>query len=303
MAFSCLPACNGARWCGGLFTNDSATNPLSFDWNQVLLPYKDGQSFTGDAAEPVFTTFNGQRVPLYFRGRRNFLAAVDYLTSALGMDAADEVALTGNSAGGLATYYHADALTALLPRARVWAAPDSGFFIGNVPGHASWPAGLRAMVAMANSTAALNARCVAAKAAAGGDAADCALPEVAAPFIATPLYVMNSRYDPALYSIAGGESGKNATHVNEIGALFLATAQATLLAGARGAQNAAFVGACAQHCGQWSQGSDGDFNETIGALQAIPALLQWRAGAAPGKLWLQAPGNTFPCTACCAGGQ
>jgi len=40
MSFSCLPACNGARWCGGLMTNGSATNPLTHDWNKVLLPYK-----------------------------------------------------------------------------------------------------------------------------------------------------------------------------------------------------------------------------------------------------------------------
>jgi hypothetical protein len=40
MQFSCLPACNGARWCGGLMTNGSATNPLTHDWNKVLLPYK-----------------------------------------------------------------------------------------------------------------------------------------------------------------------------------------------------------------------------------------------------------------------
>ena len=42
--------------------------------------------------------------PLYFRGRRNVLAAVDYLVRNAGLGAAgSEVILTGNSAGGLAT--------------------------------------------------------------------------------------------------------------------------------------------------------------------------------------------------------
>ena len=109
-----------------MFTNSSATNPLTADWNQVLLPYKDGQSFTGDVAEPVMTTYKGTPVPLYFRGKANFLASMDYLMETLGMASAAEVALTGNSAGGLATYYHADVLSALLPGAKVWAAPDSG---------------------------------------------------------------------------------------------------------------------------------------------------------------------------------
>ena len=300
MTFACLPACNGARWCGGLFVNDSATNPLTHDWNKVLLPYHDGQSFTGDVAEPVWTTYGGAGVPLYFRGKRNFLAAVDYLQK-LGMGGAQEVALTGNSAGGLATFYHADALAALLPGARVWAAPDSGYFIADVPGYPAWAAGLRAMVAMANSTSALNANCLSAVAGAGGDPATCAYPEVLAPYIQTPLFVVNGRYDPALTSIAGGEGGRNASHVREIGRLLLANIQASVLRAGSG--NAAFVSACAEHCGQWAQGSDGDFNVTIGALQAIPALTQWRAGAAPGKLWVQAPGDTFPCADCCRGGQ
>ena len=218
------------------------------------------------------------------------------------MAAAEEVALTGNSAGGLATYYHADALTALLPAARVWAAPDSGFFVANVPNHPSWAAGLKAMVAMANSTGALNANCLAAQAGSGADPATCAFPEVLAPYIATPLFVMNSRYDPALYSISGGESGKNATRVNEIGRVFLADLKASVLSGTGSGRNAAFVGACEEHCGQWAQGTDGDFNVTISGLQAIPALMQWRQAAA-GQLWLQAPGDTFPCADCCKGGQ
>jgi hypothetical protein len=51
MQFSCLPACNGARWCGGLMTNGSVTNPLTHDWNKVLLPYKvSGQRVRARAA-------------------------------------------------------------------------------------------------------------------------------------------------------------------------------------------------------------------------------------------------------------
>jgi len=194
MQFSCLPACNGARWCGGLLTNSSTTNPLTSDWNKVMLPYKDGQSFSGNLQDPIMTTYRGNTVPLYFRGQRNFLASIDYLKRNLGMDGAVEVGLTGNSAGGLATFYHADALSSLLPAAKVWAAPDSGFFFANETSFPSWKAGLLAMVTMANST--LNTNCVAAMTASGSDPLTCAFPEVLAPYIQTPLFVMNSRYDP-----------------------------------------------------------------------------------------------------------
>jgi len=37
MDFLHLPAVNGARWGGGLLNNSAATNPLSWDWNHVLM--------------------------------------------------------------------------------------------------------------------------------------------------------------------------------------------------------------------------------------------------------------------------
>jgi hypothetical protein len=257
MTFSCLPACNGARWCGGLLS-DATHNPLTAGWNKVLLPYHDGQSFAGSRADPVLTTFNGATVPLYFRGHRNFLAAIDYLMKHAGMSSASEVALTGNSAGGLATYWHADELSALLPSARVWAAPDSGFFYAGDGGHPSWRAELAALVDMANATAGLDASCVAAQLAAKRPAAECAYPEVFSEHISTPMFIMQSRFDPALDSISAGESGANATHVNAIGGPVLGLVKDLLLG--EGSPHAAFITACAQHCGQWAQGSDGDFN-------------------------------------------
>lgn len=299
MSFECLPACNGARWCGGLFVNDSATNPLSHDWNQVLLPYHDGQSFSGGAVAATVTSFNGRDVPLWFRGHANFQAAIDWLVRHAGLGAATEVGLTGNSAGGLATYYHADELTALLPHARVWAAPDSGFFYADDTAFPSWAAGLRAMVTMANATAGLDASCVAAMRAEGHNPADCAFPEVVALYVSTPLFVMQGRYDPALTSIASGERGANASHVNAIGRHVLDLLYNTVL---RRPENAAFVTACAEHCGQWAQGVDGDFNVTIGGQSAVPFLARWRAGAAAGQQLLQAPGDSYPCAECCQGG-
>jgi hypothetical protein len=44
----------------------------------------------------------------------------------------------GNSAGGLATYWHMDELASMLPAARVVAAPDSGFFFASDPNDLSW---------------------------------------------------------------------------------------------------------------------------------------------------------------------
>lgn len=67
-------------------------------------------------------------VPLHFRGRVNLQAVVDAAKAQHGLDAADNVVIGGDSAGGLATYWSADWWSEQLPNTRVAAAPDSGFF-------------------------------------------------------------------------------------------------------------------------------------------------------------------------------
>lgn len=297
MTWECLPACNGDRWCGGLFSNNSVTNPLTHDWNKVLLPYHDGGSFSGRNDTVTWTTYAGQRVPLYFRGHRNLLASVSYLKQHAGLGRATEVIVTGNSAGGLATYFHMDELATLLPaECRFHAAPDSGFF-ATAPDYPQWRDSLLNIVQFMNSTAGLDASCVEALTASGGNPATCAFPEVVARHVTTPTFVMNSRFDPALDGITEGAKASNIPRINAIGARVLQLINQTLLGDARG--NAAFVTSCHEHCGQWAQGTD-DFNVTIDGWQAIPSLMSWRDGGAR-KVWVQEA--SFPCDACCQGGQ
>lgn len=101
----------------------------------------------------------------------------------------------------------------------------------------------------------------------GGDANDCAFPEVASSYATSPLFVMNSRFDSALDSISAGEGGGNASNVNRIGRLVLSLLNASALSKPG---NAAFITACHEHCGQWAQGQTlgatgqfDDFNVTI----------------------------------------
>ena len=110
MDFRNIPSCNGARWCGGLMMNDPAKNPLSHDWNKVLIPYCDGGSFGGNNESTVAAVAPGSvhraagPVSLYFRGFRNLNAVIDDLLESHGLGKATAVLLSGDSAGGLATY-------------------------------------------------------------------------------------------------------------------------------------------------------------------------------------------------------
>eukprot|EP01105_Mastigella_eilhardi_P027869 TRINITY_DN8836_c0_g1_i2.p1 TRINITY_DN8836_c0_g1~~TRINITY_DN8836_c0_g1_i2.p1 ORF type:complete len:313 (+),score=60.51 TRINITY_DN8836_c0_g1_i2:304-1242(+) len=108
-------------------SESKTVNPDFYNWNHVLFVYCDGASFGGYRKDPV--TFQG--TPLYFRGLRNLLGIVNDLTTNYGFGYATDVFLTGNSAGALAVYLHADFFQTLLPSSvlRYKAMPISGFFL------------------------------------------------------------------------------------------------------------------------------------------------------------------------------
>lgn len=242
-------------------------------------------------------------MPLYFRGYRNWQAIILRLSADFGLDKATDLVVSGDSAGGLSTYWHADGFQQMLPNTRVVAAPDSGYFYDF--GWQPWGDELAALVALNNGTAGLNQGCVAAKVAAGYDPVSCAFPDISTPYIQTPLFVMNSRYDPALDDIVANENGKNATNVQLIGDTLQAYVQLTAL---NRPGNAAFLTSCHQHCGQWAQGQvtsadgvPGDFNVTIDGYTAPQAFDEWFGRRSSRQLWLQEA--KYPCATCCDGGQ
>ena len=305
-----MPVALGARWAGALLNSDAAANPTTHDWTRLWVQYCDGMSWTGNNDTVTWVAVNGTQRPLYFRGYRNVLATIRRLVADFGGAGLTHVVISGDSAGGLASYLHVDTWASELPHAHVVAAPDSGYFFADA-GYPAWPATLEWLVAQGNGTGALNAACVAAAAAAGSPAWRCMLPEQSAPHTAAPLFVVNSRFDPALDSISGGFDQRNASAVARLGDALLASVTAAVL-GAHPASNGAFLTSCAQHCGQWGQGQAGgdgvpaDFNVTIDGATAARAFDAWYGDVAAGRpprraLWLQGAG--FPCKACCAGGQ
>lgn len=187
----------------GPYSTDAGRNPLWFDANIVFVPYCDGNSFTGDADAPVVVS--GTR--LYFRGRRLLDYTLNYLTNKLNLSAATQVLLSGCSAGGLATYQHADYVGQYLrrtvqdPAALVYKAmPISGFFIDyKAAGTAGAPRiygeEMRTAFKFQNSTGGVHQGCIAHRRASGGDASDCMLAQHVYPFIQTPIFVQQSVYD------------------------------------------------------------------------------------------------------------
>ena len=253
MDFRDIPSCNGARWCGGLMMNQPETNPLTYDWNKVLVPYCDGGSFGGSRDDPVPSVLNGSNshhgagpVEVYFRGFNNLKAVVDSLVTDHGLGNASHVLISGDSAGGLATYWHASWYAQRLAHATVVSAPDSGFFFFDPDRFARWGTSLGWVTSFMNSTGALNQDCVAAQRAAGKDVLDCRWPDMAVRHTPeVPTFVVNSKYDPALLSISEGMSSSSGpTLINDVGRTLVDRVNQSALLSST--VNAAFLTSCFQ---------------------------------------------------------
>jgi hypothetical protein len=185
---------------GGLMGDDCTSNPDFCNFNRVLIVYCDGNSFSGNRDEPlVVTGLDGKAKPLYFRGKRIIDATLQTLLT-LGLDKADTVLLSGCSAGGLATYLHADYvynwfLSAKVPLKKFRAAPVSGFFLlhNNVENKPVYPEEMKYIFNLANSTHGLNNACISEQA--DEDKWKCNFAELAYQYTQARTFPLNSALD------------------------------------------------------------------------------------------------------------
>jgi len=180
---------------GGLLSPDPKENPQFFNCTFLFIHYCDGSSHTSNATLP----YNGK----WHRGRPNLEAQIKYQIESSGLGEADEVILSGGSAGGFSAFLGLDFVRTLLPPSvRLVGAPDAGFFV-DIPNAANtsnaFREDFRGMDAIWNSTGSgsLNALCLTAF---PSEKWRCFFPENAAPYIKTPWHSMMSAYDLAANS-------------------------------------------------------------------------------------------------------
>ena len=156
---------------------------------------------------------NGAKV--WYRGRRNLDAMLGYLRDEHSLGAATEVLLGGGSAGGLSAYIHADYIrSGFGPGVKFKAAPVSGFFLdhGTASGAELYPAQMRGVYAMMNSSGGVNRRC---RAAMAPDDWRCIFAQNAYAHTATAIFPLNSAVDAyqmgAILQVPGSCAGLNAT--------------------------------------------------------------------------------------------
>ncbi|KAM7493671.1 hypothetical protein LguiB_028280 [Lonicera macranthoides] len=172
----------------GILMNKKEDNPNFYNWNRVFVRYCDGSSYTGD----VEKVDEVKGIKLHYRGERVFDAIMEDLLSK-GMKNASNVLLSGTSAGGLATILHCDKFRALLPTStRVKCFSDGAFFLhtrdlyGQYKFHM-----LEQMINLHGSVKNLPPSCTSKM-----NPELCIYPQHVVPHMQTPLFILNSAYDP-----------------------------------------------------------------------------------------------------------
>lgn len=119
------PIENSDNFFGGILSPDPVENPRFFNHSMVFIHYCDGSSHTSNATLPL----NHSGKLIYNRGRPNLQTQIEYQMATAGLGDAEEVILSGGSAGGTSTFLGLDYVRTLLPPSvKLVGAPDAGFF-------------------------------------------------------------------------------------------------------------------------------------------------------------------------------
>jgi len=259
---------------GGYFSADPHKNPLLHNWNSVSVRYCDGASWSGNNS--TVSEFNGQK--LYFRGRPIVTALIADLLENRGLQSADEVIISGCSAGAIATFYHVDLFAQSVP-ALIVGMPDSGFFLES--SSPDYVEKLQWVVETMNTTDSVNQNCLKYHT----NKTECMSVVFSTPYVETPLFLLQSQYDS--WQIENFLRTNDTNIINQFGTNLTTTLKRQVLSPEQ-PDNGVFLDSCRHHCGGWN-------TITIDGLTQCSAFSQWyetRRGR-----WFQS--RSYPCSECC----
>jgi hypothetical protein len=161
----------------------------------VYALYCDGGSWAGNATAPVMARPNSSAPmqKVFYRGRPLLDALYTHLLGA-GLSSASELLFGGCSAGALTVYMHADYVASRMPRTvKVVALADAMFSIDtpDAQGSLAAPERFAWIFTGMNCSGSVNQECL--RANPNGTA--CMFGASTAPFVKTPLFVLNSKFD------------------------------------------------------------------------------------------------------------
>ena len=117
----------------GILSSLQEVNPNFWNWTKVVVPYCDGSLHQGTKASP--SKYLGR--DLFFRGMNNTLAHFKFLDDKHDFFNATTIVITGESAGGLATFLWSNYVYDRSTKKNVYSIPDSGLFLLEYPNPAT----------------------------------------------------------------------------------------------------------------------------------------------------------------------
>lgn len=181
---------------GGVMSGNSTMNPVFSTWNMVFLPYCTSDDFSGNSPS--------NNTPWSYMGSLIPNAIVKYLKANSGLTDSSSTTIVwgGSSAGAEGVLPNLDRVASWFSHAKVVGLMDSGWFLDSVPyyshncvdaGTCTEQAGLMKGVPLWNSV--MDDDCSQAKG--GSNLWECLLGYRAAPYVQTPVFSFNWRFDAA----------------------------------------------------------------------------------------------------------
>ncbi|CAI5952116.1 unnamed protein product [Closterium sp. NIES-64] len=148
-------------WLPGIMSADPDVNPGFGEWNLAVAVYCDGGGYVGRRGEVAVGN-----TTLHMDGWKIIMAILD------GLMAAQQVLITGESAGGQAVVNLCDYIAAYLSFATVKCLSDGGFFIAllNLPSQTQWR---------------------------------CFFPQYSLAYVTSDIFILNTLFDPITLMIGG----------------------------------------------------------------------------------------------------
>lgn len=252
-------------------------------FNVFYAMYCDGGSWTGDAEGSFTNATTGATHTVQYRGQRLLDALLTHLLDVQGMAGADEVLYAGCSAGALTAYLHLDYVAARLPPTvrKVRGLADAMFSLqhDDVRGQPTYQDHMRWGYGAWNSSgggAGVDATCLAHYGV--GEGWRCMFGANVAPFVETPLFVLNSKYDTwQKEAILGLDCAvtqcRNASDEAfwvEYGRSMVSALDTTLPP-----RHGAFLSNCPAHCQTGIEAWD---DERVGGSTMGSSFVQWYGG-------------------------
>lgn len=178
---------------GNYFSRNNTVNPLMYNWNMVYMHYCDGSLWLGNITDYVIS----QGTKMFIRGRANVQAIINDLMNNQNFNNAQSIVVAGQSVGGVAAYNYVDYIASMFTGStRVVGMPDSGFFLPKNYAPCDYLTQMEYIYYNFSTKYSLQQSCIAEE---RGAPWLCQTAQYMIPYIKTPIYALQSRYDSSNY--------------------------------------------------------------------------------------------------------